>query len=147
MACVWNKSCCNLLLTTLHIIWTRTPPVSIIIIINILLLFLTRFVSWVSIIKLWTCFSALSVKIVLIKNMIIVFSVEVDYWKFMLTTLSYRPQVEKELLCSQWAMPRLGSQKMYGPILCCHRHVYIGNVYVDNVMCHVYNIDKKTSPG
>ena len=49
--------------------------------------------------------------------MIIVFSVEVDYWMFMLTTISYRPQVEKELLCSQWAMPFLGSQKVYGPFL------------------------------
>ena len=63
--------------------------------------------------------------------MIIVFSVEVDYWK--LTTISYRPQVEEELLCSQRAMPRLGLQKVCGPFLCCHRHVYIGNVYVDNV--------------
>ena len=39
-------------------------------------------------------------------------------------------------------MPRF-AKSVYGPFLCCHRHVYIGNVYVDNVWCHVYNIDKK----
>ena len=27
------------------------------------------------------------------------------------------------------------AKSVYGPFLCCHRHVYIGNVYVDNVMC------------